>query len=158
RLAPLTAGVLDASTNTATSNLGASPRAAEPTLRSDAALWLADGWNVPQPWADLPGRGTGLLVALAADAGHSGGPIIVAPAPPLAVIAAYVGRDADDAPPRLLVNPVVLAALEPVAGEADAVAALDRGSLDPTAGPRGGATTPLAGATTVASTGGNPYS
>ncbi|MFT3698712.1 MAG: hypothetical protein QM831_36535 [Kofleriaceae bacterium] len=64
------------------------------------------GW---EKWNNLPARGVDLLASIASDAGHRRGPVVVRPAPQLPVIAAYV----PSARPQLLVNPVLLAALEP---------------------------------------------
>jgi hypothetical protein len=87
-------------------------------------LWLGDDWG-SHAWGYLPGRGRGVLAALAADAGHVAGPIIIAPAARLSVIAGYLPTT-DPAPPRLVVNPIVLAALEPEADEAATTAAMPR--------------------------------
>jgi hypothetical protein len=67
-------------------------------------LALDDSWRA-QPIA--PDRGLGVLATFGADAGHVQGPLVVLPAPRLAAIAGYERG-------RLVVNPVVLAALEPV--------------------------------------------
>jgi len=86
------------------------PGAADALDRPSAAkleLQLSDRWDA---WPVLPGRGLGLLAAVAADAGHATGPVVVVPASRLPVIAAYGDG-------RLVVNPVVLAALEPEPGE-----------------------------------------
>ena len=64
------------------------------------------GW---QTMPELPARGSDLLPVLAAAEGHRNGPLVISAAPRLAVIASYVAGDR----PRLLVNPVLLAALEP---------------------------------------------
>jgi hypothetical protein len=60
-------------------------------------------------WAALSPRATEVLAAAALDAGHREGSLIVVPAPRLAVIASYTATT----PPRLLVNPVLVAALDP---------------------------------------------
>ena len=119
-------------------------------------LWLAERWDTGQSWSQLPGPGAALLAALALDAGHRGGPVVVVPAPRLAVIAAYV-RPGGGAPPRLSVNPVALAALERAAGDAAAGSATVR-MAPPAAADRLLGPQPVTGAATVASTGGNPYS
>jgi hypothetical protein len=69
------------------------------------------GWDHPG-WESLPGRGLDVLAAIASDAGHRTGPVVVTPAPQLAVIAAYI-PGVPGVPARLLINPVLLAALEP---------------------------------------------
>ncbi len=84
------------------------PRAAAPI-----ELQL-EGWSDRPGWATLPGRGLDVLATIASDAGHRAGPIVVTPAPQLAVIAGYIPATSGH-PARLVVNPVVLAALEPVA-------------------------------------------
>jgi hypothetical protein len=83
-----------------------------PRVTSPIELELA-GWDRPG-WAQLPARGLDVLTTIASDAGHRGGPIIVTPAPQLAVIAAYIPATSTSAA-RLVVNPVLLASLEPVA-------------------------------------------
>jgi hypothetical protein len=123
-----------------------------------AELWLTGSWDTTGRAGVLPGRGAALLAALAADAGHPGGPLVVVPAPELAVIAAYVRPEAA-VPPRLAVNPVALAALEPAAGEAVAAAAMVRGPAAPVIVVSPPGRPPAAAeATPVASAGGNPYS
>lgn len=62
------------------------------------------GWS-----NELPARGLDVLSQLARDAGHRTGPVVVRPGPQLAVIAAYV----PGSPAQLIVNPVLLASLEP---------------------------------------------
>ena len=83
-----------------------------PRVTTPIELELA-GWDRPG-WAQLPARGLDVLTTIASDAGHRGGPVIVMPAPQLAVIAGYVPATSAG-PAHLLVNPVVLASLEPVA-------------------------------------------
>ncbi|MEO7735911.1 MAG: hypothetical protein ABIY55_33455 [Kofleriaceae bacterium] len=91
-------------------------------------LVLAEAWR-SHAWGYLPGRGRAVLAALAADAGHATGAVVIVPATRLSVIASY---DPTAAPsPRLMVNPIVLAALEPEADEAAVTAAMAR----PAAGP-----------------------
>ncbi|MBX3157565.1 MAG: hypothetical protein KF773_16440 [Deltaproteobacteria bacterium] len=124
---------------------------------SGIELRLAEGWD-HAAWGHLPARGIDVLAALAEDAGHERGPVVVAPAPRLAVIAAYVDGNAA----RLLVNPVLLAALEPADAATGAVAVVapagDVGAAGDNAaraaeasGTRGAAGETHAGA-------GNPYS
>jgi hypothetical protein len=124
-------------------------------------LWLAEQWDIERTWGHLPGRGLDVLSALAVDAQHSGGPVIVVPVPRLAVIAAYVRPSGATAEPHLAVNPVLLAALEPASDELAMTAAMDRWSnpadhSDQASGARGGRQA-VAGPTPMA-TGGNPYS
>src|SRR6185436_3889569 len=69
------------------------------------------GWDDPAT-SQLPARGMDVLAGLASDAGHRGGPILVTAVPRLAVVAGYLPATASG-PARLVVNPVVLAALEP---------------------------------------------
>ena len=71
-------------------------------------IWLAEQWD-QQGLTHLAGRGLELMSALAQDAGHTSGPIVVVPIAHLAVIAGYV----PGSPARLVINPVVIAALEP---------------------------------------------
>ncbi|MEO8701953.1 MAG: hypothetical protein ABI867_18050 [Kofleriaceae bacterium] len=97
-------------------------------------VWLSDKWTT-----DLAGRGTSLFAALAMDAGHTTGPVVVVPSSRLPVIAGYVAS----APPRLLVNPVLLAALdpsEPTAVEPIAVAVADPSGGTPVAARAAGTT------------------
>jgi hypothetical protein len=93
-------------------HLHATSRASTLAPHATAAteLQLA-GWTHPG-WAELPARGLDVLTTLATDAGHRGGPLLVTPAPQLAVIAGYVAATRAS-PARLVVNPVLLAALEP---------------------------------------------
>jgi hypothetical protein len=134
---------------------GSPPRPADP----GAELSLAGSADTLRRTGALPGRGAALVAELAADAGHPGGPLVVVPALELAVIAAYVRSGDTAAPPRLAVNPVALAALEPAPDEATATAAMVRGPAAPVIAPpipRG--PPPVAAAAPVASAGGNPYS
>ena len=101
-----------------TAQLTATATPADPAAEPTIVLRLAEDWQAPAnaTWSHLPGRGVELLQAIALDAGHASGEIIVVPSPRLAAIAAYVeARDASG--PRLIVNPVMLAALEPRADE-----------------------------------------
>jgi hypothetical protein len=81
-----------------------------PHATSATPIELA-GWDRPG-WTDLPSRGLDVLATIASDAGHRGGRLLVTPAPQLAVIAGYVAATPVSRA-RLLVNPVLLAALEP---------------------------------------------
>ncbi|HUQ03248.1 MAG TPA: hypothetical protein VM261_12185 [Kofleriaceae bacterium] len=128
-------------------------------------LWLAPAWD-GEAWATLPGRGLDVLGALAADAGHTRGPVVVVPAPRLAVAAAYV--PAGENPAQLMVNPVLLASLEPDPLEGATVAGMTRAPAFDTApanrtaaaganGP-GSPADPMTGPTVIGGTGGNPYS
>ncbi|HEY0986923.1 MAG TPA: hypothetical protein VGD80_07720, partial [Kofleriaceae bacterium] len=120
-------------------------------------LWLASQWDHSRPWGRLPGRGLDVLSTLAGDAGHPGGPIVVVPGPRLAAIAAYVEPRGDLREPRLAINPVLLAALEPDPEETALAAGLDR-SAPPQPIHDRSARPPLTDTTAIASTGGNPYS
>ena len=142
--------------------LTANPRSAERSI--DAAqgtavpvteLRLAQDWDA-RSWNHLPGRGLDLLSAIAIDAGHVAGPVIVVPAPRLAAIAGYIAADGDK-PARLIVNPIVLAALEPQPMEAATAALLDRAPIDGTANARV-APSGSAQVETQAVASGNPYS
>jgi hypothetical protein len=88
-----------------------------PTDLADTArtldLVLDDGWRA-QPIS--PERGMAVLETFGGDAGHEDGPLVVVPAPWLPAIAGYEHG-------KLLVNPIVIAALEPSAGGAVAEAA-----------------------------------
>jgi len=79
------------------------------------------GWEAEPTLRPLPARGQDVLSELATDAGHVSGPVVVTPAPRLAVVAGYLPATATD-PARLVINPVLLAALEPAAPEVNAVA------------------------------------
>lgn len=136
---------------------GAASRAAPPV-----ELWLDEQWSTERSWGHLPGRGLDVLSALAVDAeqpAHPDAPVIVVPAPRLTVIAAYIRPYGDTTQARLAVNPVLLAALEPDPDELATTAAMDRWSTRsaPTSGDRG-ARQSIVDPTTMASTGGNPYS
>jgi hypothetical protein len=94
----------------------------------EVAILVSAEWDseAAVAWGALPGRGLRLLGALARAAGHRGAaPVLVIPAPRYPFAAAYVAD-----PPRLLVNPVLLAALEPADGEAATSARLLSGSAD----------------------------
>jgi len=97
-------GVVALDAGRATSRISTlAPRAALPIELKFA------GWADRPGWAELPARGIDVLSTLATDAGHRNGPVVVTPAPHLAVIAGYVPGN----PARLVVNPVLLASLEP---------------------------------------------
>ena len=127
-------------------------------------VWLAEQWD-QQGLTHLAGRGLDLMSGLAIDAGHAIGPVVVVPVPHLAVIAGYVPAAGATQPARLVINPVMLAALEP---NETSVVGVDTVSVDPSTG----ATTRTAAAiksgqplgvpqTTggvVKAVGGNPYS
>jgi len=81
------------------------------------------GWTDRPGWGQLPARGLDVLTTIATDAGHRSGPVIVTPAPQLAVIAGYVPATSTIAA-RLYVNPVLLASLEPTNPSALAAVAL----------------------------------
>jgi len=145
------------------------PRDDEHGLAPATELWLDDAWRA-HAWGDLPGRGRAMLAAIAVDAGHTAGPLIIAPASRLSVIAGYLVSD-DAAAPRLVINPIVLAAIEPEIDEAATAAAMAPPplaappKLAPVAAPADRATPPhppatSAAATTAAATAaaGNPYS
>jgi hypothetical protein len=91
-------------------------------------LRLGAAWDEAAATADLAARGAEALTDLARRAGHGDGPVIAVPAPRLATIAAYVepvaaGSHAGaDGAAHLLVNPVLLAALEPAEAPARAAA------------------------------------
>jgi len=93
----------------------ASTLAARKTAATEIRL---AGWD---RWPQLPARGLDVLATIASDAGHRGGPLVVTPSAQLAVIAGYV-PPTRGAPAHLLVNPVLLASLEP----SDAPAAVAR--------------------------------
>ena len=106
RTAPITARTVD----------GSPPPS--PVLATQ--LWVTEQWDAARIRGDLLGPGLSVLAAVAADAGHDAGPVIVVPWPRLAAIAAYIEVVAG--PPRLAVNPVLLAALEPEPDEPAAAA------------------------------------
>jgi hypothetical protein len=105
---------------------GTSTAASQASARA-ISLQLAPAWS-EEPLVELTDRGAGELAQLARDAGHTSGPVIAVPAPRLAVLGAYLEKRGE-LEARLLVNPVLLAALEPHSG--DALGAL------PAAGPGG---------------------
>lgn len=85
------------------------------TRAAPTVVAASDGQTPPavaldtEAWPELSSRASGVLAAAAADAGHHDGTLAVVPAPRLAVVASYVAAQ----PPRLLVNPVLIAALDP---------------------------------------------
>jgi hypothetical protein len=102
------------------------PRAATIDLHVQRPVELRlAGWDAEPAWGQLPARGPDVLSALATAAGHTSGPVVVTPAPRLAMAAGYVPATATDAA-RLVINPVVLAALEPVAAGSDSSAGRGR--------------------------------
>jgi hypothetical protein len=87
-------------------------------LTAAPTVVAAAGGIAPQPtvslelsdrWGTLPERSRDMLAALAIDAGHRDGKLVVTPVPRLAVIASYAPGN----PARLTVNPVLVAALDP---------------------------------------------
>jgi hypothetical protein len=110
------------------------PRATSP-IELRLVAWPDRGWG------QLPARGLDVLATIATDAGHRDGPLVVTPAPQLAAIAGYVPATATE-PARLVVNPIVLAALEPATSPTPA-------SPTPAA---------IVTARTAPDTAGNPYS
>jgi hypothetical protein len=84
---------------------------------------VSEAWADDDATADLPARAAASLRDLARRAGHRAGPLVAMPSPRLATIAAYIepalaGSHAGaDGRAHLLVNPVLLAAIEPEAGE-----------------------------------------
>jgi hypothetical protein len=153
RLAPTAAAAIRAGPAARATAAGDATGAAPATVE----LWLADAWDQERTWGILPGRGLALLSALAIDAGDANGPVIVVPAPRLAVIAAYIAPG-DGAQPRLAVNPIVLAALEPEPSDPAAFALIDREPGPSAEAADHRARPPAVGPTPTASTGGNPYS
>jgi hypothetical protein len=103
-------GVVDVAVGT--SGVVATPHAAtlEPHATPPLDLQLR-GWSTEASPGRLPARGMAVLATLATDAGHRGGPIVVTPVPRLAVVAGYLPATTS-APAQLVVNPVVLAALD----------------------------------------------
>ena len=90
--------------------LEATPRTSSLGARAIGPIELRlAGWS---RWNELPARGLDVLTAIASDVGHHRGPIVVSPVPQLAVLAGYVPATAKH-PAQLVVNPVLLAALEP---------------------------------------------
>jgi hypothetical protein len=110
------------------------PRATSP-IELRLVAWPDRGWG------QLPARGLDVLATIATDAGHRDGPLVVTPAPQLAAIAGYVPATATE-PAWLVVNPIVLAALEPATSPTPA-------SPTPAA---------IITARTAPDTAGNPYS
>ncbi|HEY0476645.1 MAG TPA: hypothetical protein VGD37_03925 [Kofleriaceae bacterium] len=139
------------------SGVVATPHAAtlEPHATPPLDLQLR-GWNTGSSPGPLPARGMAVLATLANDAGHRGGAIVVTPVPQLAVVAGYLPATTS-APARLVVNPVVLAALDPHdPGDPRDPATVERiQGPGPAAAPAGAAT---AAATATATAAANPYS
>lgn len=137
-------------------------RALPGAITSATELWIDERGDAEPIWGSVGGRGLSVLSALAQDAGHPGGPLVVVAVPRLAVIAAYIApvglsrRSSDLQPPRLAVNPALLAALAPAAGEPDAIAAGPRGSAIAPIPEPGRGTDPTSSGSATA--GGNPYS
>ncbi len=100
-------------------------------------------------WGPLPPRSHEVLAALAVDAGHTGDSLVVVPAPRLTVIASYVAAT----PPHLVVNPVVLAALDP---GADSLLATTEAA--PATGGSAPRATTIKGPGVATLNAGNPYS
>jgi hypothetical protein len=161
-LAPVMIGRLDAGAGRAEARV--SPERAAVDLdgvvapAGGAVLVVPVGWEEERAarWAGLPARGEALLVELAVLAGRpdDGRPLVVEPAPRLAVGAVWLAGD-----DVLLVNPVVLAALEPTRGGRDAPPAageLTVPSDEPAAAVDG--VDRRAAGTRVARSLGNPYS
>lgn len=136
-------------------NVLATARAAtiEAHARPAVELRLA-GWEAEPSWRQLPARGLDVLSEIAVDAGHANGPIVVMPALRLAVVAGYLPATATD-PARLVVNPVLLAALEPVAPTGVGVGTVDTVARSQSKGPASPATPPNALAANAEA---NPYS
>jgi hypothetical protein len=90
--------------------------------------------QLSERWGTVPARSREVLAALAIDSGHTGDTLVVVPAPRLTVIASYVATT----PPHLVVNPVLLAAIDPAAdalvtASAPSVATARRTGTDPSA-------------------------
>jgi hypothetical protein len=109
-------------------------------------LAFDDGWR-SQPIG--PERGAGVLATFGGDAGHAQGTLTIVPAPRLAAIAAYEHG-------RLVVNPIVIAALEPTGATTQIVSDVAMAAHHVTAHPdrpaNDGIATPANGSI------GNPYS
>ncbi|HSN29274.1 MAG TPA: hypothetical protein VLT45_23455, partial [Kofleriaceae bacterium] len=105
---------------------------------------LDEGWDT-QPVG--PERALGVLQTFGADAGHASGPIVIVPGPRLAAIAGYERG-------RLVVNPVVIAALDPSGYTYGGAAPVARTATPATMPPK------LVQAVATAANGtiGNPYS
>jgi hypothetical protein len=98
------------------SELTATTRFATIVPQSKRAVEIRlEGWDAEPALSKLPARGLDVVAAIATDAGHTSGPIVVTPAPHLSVVAGYVPATSTE-PARLVINPVVLAALEPEGG------------------------------------------
>lgn len=110
------------------------------------------GWEAEPAGRSLPAHGLDVLAQIARDAGHVSGPVVVTPAPRLAAVAGYLPAAAPD-PARLVVNPVLFAALEPVAPEGPTVARAASAPLAPAA-----PAVPASASAVAANAEGNPYS
>ncbi len=87
-------------------------------IKPTAELVLANDWD-GHTWSGLAGRGTSLLSTLAMDSGHRAGRVVIVPGPRAPSISTYEDN-------RLVVNPVVLAAIEPSTNELATAQQLDR--------------------------------
>ncbi|HET7500172.1 MAG TPA: hypothetical protein VFK02_04190 [Kofleriaceae bacterium] len=151
-------GVVDLAVGAA--GLVATPHAATLANRAMPPVEVQPrGWDEPA-LGGLPARGMEVLAALARDAGHPGGPLVVTPARRLAVVAAYLPATAAE-PARLVVNPVVLAALEPPGGATvprAQVAVTAAVPVAPVAAPRARPLASPRAAPPAGNAEGNPYS
>jgi len=127
------------------------PAALSPHAAPPLELGLR-GWD-EAGLGSLPARGMDVLAALAGDAGHRGGPITVAPVPRLAVVAGYLAATGSQ-PAQLVVNPVVLAALDPPAASTPTAPTPTAPTPTPAARTAARPARPAA----TASAAGNPYS
>ncbi|HEV7557273.1 MAG TPA: hypothetical protein VGO00_17520 [Kofleriaceae bacterium] len=123
----------------------------DPQDKPPVEIWLS-GWDREPLW-ELPSRGLDVMSALAIDAGHTSGPVVVTPAPRLAVVASYVPSTATEHA-RLAINPVVLAALDPVETGSQTSTGVERATHRGSSTPDGASVTPYATTTAAA----NPYS
>ncbi len=121
----------------------------------DLEVELSDRWR---KHADLASRQVGLFAALAADAGHTTGKVVVVPVPRMSAIAGYVAARGTE-PARLVVNPVILAAIDPIDAIAPDVGVEPSGAdVARHAAPMTTLPSPMPLGGGFASTGGNPYS
>lgn len=97
-------GVVQVALSPAALDATAKASSLAPHVATSTQIQLA-GWT---KWPALPTRGLDVLTSIAHDAGYRGGVLTVVAAPQLAVVASYVPAKA-----QLVVNPVLLAALEP---------------------------------------------
>ena len=133
-------------------------RAGRRATRSAIELWLAEPWDHGLGGADLAARGRVVLSALATDAGQLDGAVIVVPAARLPVIAAYVAAGSGEPLPRLLVNPVLLAALEPDIADPVAISIASHDLAGPPTAPLAPHHAPPLEPASFADGAGNPYS